>query len=221
MMMIKECKSTGSAADFLPATLSLPQLRAASKTCRGCDLYCDATQTVFGEGPKRAPIMLIGEQPGDQEDQQGHPFVGPSGRLLDELLKMAGISREKVYLTNAVKHFKWERRGKRRLHSKPSAREIDACRPWLEAEIAVIKPKVIVCLGATAAQSLLGAAFRLTKHRGEFQKTPFAQSLLATVHPSALLRMPDPGDRAAARQQFIEDLRLAFHHSKSGRSVVE
>ena len=208
-----DCESTGSAADFLPKNLTLPQLRAAAGHCRGCSLYCNAKQTVFGEGPEHPAMMLVGEQPGDQEDQQGRPFVGPAGRLLDESLELAGIPRDAVYITNAVKHFKWEARGKRRLHAKPSAREVNACRPWLEAEIAVLKPATIVCLGTTAAQSLLGRAFRLTQHRGEFQPTPLAKCLLATIHPSALLRIPDPQGRAAAREQFVADLRLA----KDGR----
>jgi DNA polymerase len=170
---------------------------------------------VFGEGPEHPSLMLVGEQPGDQEDKQGHPFVGPAGHLLDESLELAGIPRDDVYVTNAVKHFKWEPRGKRRLHAKPSAREMKACLPWLEAEIDVIKPKTIVCLGATAAQSLLGSAFRLTQHRGEFQKTRFAACLLATVHPSSILRIPDSADRAAAREQFVADLKLAGEKCKA------
>jgi uracil-DNA glycosylase len=169
---------------------------------------------VFGEGPKGASLMLIGEQPGEQEDIQGRPFVGPAGRLLDECLALAGIIREEIYVTNAVKHFKWQLRGKRRLHARPTAREITACRPWLEAEIAVVNPRTIVCLGATAAQSLMGFAFRLTKHRGEFQKTKFAERLLATVHPSALLRIPTAIDRRLAREQFVDDLRLALQRTE-------
>jgi uracil-DNA glycosylase len=202
------CASTGSAADFLPARLTLPQLREASKTCRGCDLYCNATQTVFGEGPAHALAMFVGEQPGDQEDRAGKPFVGPAGALLDQALEAAEIPRDEVYVTNAVKHFKFEPRGTRRIHSKPSAREVKACRPWLEGEIKVVQPRMIVCLGATAAQSLMGSTFRLTQHRGEVIKTDWAPWLLATNHPSAVLRMPDAELRDRARRQFFEDILL-------------
>ena len=202
------CESTGSATEFVPRTRSLPVLRKASQECRGCELYCRATQAVFGEGPKNAPIMLIGEQPGDQEDQQGHPFVGPAGRLLDESLVAAGIAREDVFVTNAVKHFKWEARGKRRLHSKPSAREIRACRPWLDAEIRVVRPHVICCLGATAAQALLGRAFRVSTQRGALIETsPLAPIVTATVHPSSILRARSDDERHAALAQFVDDLR--------------
>jgi uracil-DNA glycosylase len=199
-----------SAADFIPpGRLSLPKLRAASQTCRGCPLYKNATQAVFGEGPRTAKVMMVGEQPGDQEDLQGHPFVGPAGRELDEALQAAKIDRKLVYVTNAVKHFKWEPRGKRRMHSKPSAREVGACRPWLEHEIALIHPQVIVCMGATASQSLLGNAFRLTQHRGEFLlDTGLAPFVLATIHPSSILRMPDRQKRHEARAEFLRDLEL-------------
>ncbi len=210
-----KCDWTGSAADFLPKILSLPQLRTAVQLCHGCELYCHATQAVFGEGPENAAMMLVGEQPGDQEDIRGRPFVGPAGHMLDECLEQAGIKRDEIYITGAVKHFKWEPRGKRRLHAKPSAREVAACRPWLEAEIAAVKPTTIVCLGATAAQSLLGSAFRLTQHRGEFQNSEFAENLLATVHPSLLLRIPDAKDRVIARAEFVQDLRLALCKTKS------
>jgi DNA polymerase len=205
---MKACPSTGSAADFLPARLSLPQLREAAKSCRGCDLYCNATQTVFGEGPRDAFVMFVGEQPGDQEDRQGKPFVGPAGRIFDDMIEQAGIPRDEIYVTNAVKHFKFEPRGKRRQHSKPNAREVAACRPWLEAEIQVIHPRMIVTLGATAAQSLLGASFRLTKHRHELIENPWAPWLLATMHPSALLRAPDEESRRKMKQDFLKDMKI-------------
>jgi DNA polymerase len=198
-----------SAANYLPPHLSLNSLRNASKTCEGCELYLRATQTVFGKGPAYAPLMLIGEVPGDQEDLQGIPFVGPAGKLLDEALVAAGTVRTEVYLTNAVKHFKWEARGKRRLHTKPSAREIAACRPWLEAEIEVVQPQILVCLGATAAQTLLGPRFRLTKHLGEWQTSPLAQFILATFHPSSVLRAPREADRHRMKERLIHDLRIA------------
>jgi len=202
------CKSTGTAADFLPARISLPQLREASRGCHGCDLYCNATQTVFGEGPTNASIIFVGEQPGDQEDLSGKPFVGPAGTLLDQMMVQVGIPREEVYVTNAVKHFKFEPRGKRRIHSKPSAREVAACRPWLEAEINVVKPQMIVCLGATASQSLLGSSFRVMKHRGEVLRgQQWAPWMMATYHPSALLRMPDEDARHEARALFADDLK--------------
>jgi DNA polymerase len=208
-MTATSCPTAGSAADFLPRTLTLPQLRKAAKVCRGCALYCNATQTVFGDGPAPAKLMFVGEQPGDQEDLAGKPFVGPAGRLLDVALHQARIDRNDVYLTNAVKHFKFEPRGKRRIHSKPSSREIRACQPWLQAEIKLVKSRVIVALGATAAQALLGSKFRLTQHRGQFiTDTPWAPQVLATLHPSALLRMPDQAARRQARAQFVADLKL-------------
>ena len=211
------CPTTGSAADFLPSKLSFKALSQAARKCQGCSIYCNATQAVFGEGPADASCMFVGEQPGDQEDRAGKPFVGPAGTLLNAALEEAGIPRDEVYVTNAVKHFKWEPRGKRRLHTKPSAREIAACRPWLEAEIKVIQPPIIVCLGATAAQSLLGPSFRLTQHRGELQEhTPWAPWVLATVHPSSLLRIPDHDARVKARAQFVDDLRIVAKHLKSG-----
>jgi uracil-DNA glycosylase family protein len=198
-----QCPFTGSASDFLPQRITLPQLRAVVETCRGCELYCHATQAVFGEGPSHASIMFVGEQPGNDEDLAGKPFVGPAGRVLDEALQQAKIPRDEVYVTNAVKHFAFTPRGKRRIHRKPVAREIKACRPWLESEIAVIKPKIIVALGATAAQSLMGPKFRLTQHRGEFIKgTQWADQFIATMHPSALLRMPDEQARHQAKADF-------------------
>lgn len=196
---------TPTAAPFLPARLTLPSLQSASKRCQGCHLYQCATQTVFGEGPAHSRIMLIGEEPGDKEDLEGRPFVGPAGRLLDRALKDAEIDRKLVYLTNAVKHFKFELRGKRRIHQKPDALEINACRPWLDAEIEVVHPDVVVCLGATAAQAILGKSFRVTKQRGVFFPREHAQWVMATVHPSALLRMPEK--RHEEYELFVEELR--------------
>ncbi len=197
---------TGSAADFIPPNPTLPRLRDAAATCRGCDLWVNATQTVFGEGPRQAEVMLVGEQPGDQEDRQGHPFVGPAGRLLDEALEHAGIDRSQVYVTNSVKHFKFVviERG-RRLHKKPTAGEIRACRPWLEEEIRLVKPRVIVALGATAAQTLLGKQFRVTQDRGKPLPSELAEAIVATVHPSAILRAPSDA-REDARREFFADL---------------
>src|SRR5438105_8572911 len=172
-----------TAAAFLPPKHDLTSLREAAEHCEGCPLYANAPQPVFGAGPAKADVMMVGEQPGDVEDRQGKPFVGPAGRLLDQLMEEVGIPRQQVYVTNAVKHFKWTPRGKRRLHGKPNSREVTACRPWLEAEIHAIEPKMIVCLGATAAQSLLGAKFRITQQRGEIIETPFAPWLMATYHP--------------------------------------
>jgi uracil-DNA glycosylase family protein len=218
MMKQAACPTATSAAEFLPKMLELPLLAKAARKCRGCQIYCNATQTVFGEGPADAYCMFVGEQPGDQEDLAGKPFVGPAGALLDKAMQSAGIPRSEVYVTNAVKHFKWEARGKRRIHAKPSAREVAACRPWLEAEIKVLQPKMIVCLGATAAQSLLGSAFRLTHHRGEVQKgTAWAPWLLATVHPSSLFRIPDSESRAKATAQFVDELKLVAQALKASR----
>lgn len=199
--------ATGSAADFIPPRPTLPKLRTASKGCRGCHLWKVGTQTVFGEGPSTADVIIVGEQPGDQEDLAGKPFVGPSGRLLDSALEEAGIDRTKVYVTNAVKHFKWERQGKRRIHKKPNAGEIDACHPWLEQEIALLEPRVIVVLGATAAQALLGKSFRVTQSRGKALK-PWGESplVVATVHPSSVLRAPGT-EREKAEQEFRRDIR--------------
>jgi len=196
------------AAPWIPKHLSLPALTSAVRHCEGCDLYRHATQAVFGEGPARAPVMMVGEQPGDSEDRAGHPFVGPAGKLLDRALLDAQVDRATVYVTNAVKHFKFEPRGKRRIHGKPNAAQVKACRPWLEAEIAVVKPQLIVCLGATAAQALLGRSFRLTQHRGEFQAHALGPMVMATVHPSALLRMPDEARRHSEYEMFVRDLAL-------------
>lgn len=184
------------------------EVRERAKTCKACDLWRNATQTVFGEGGGAAPeVMFVGEQPGDQEDLSGKPFVGPAGKLLDKALEEAGIDRHKVYVTNAVKHFKWEPRGKRRIHKKPNATEIAACRRWLDAEVALIRPKVIVCLGATAAQALLGKDFRVTQHRGERLHSPLAPVVMATVHPSSILRAPDDETRHEGMRRFIDDLK--------------
>jgi uracil-DNA glycosylase family protein len=185
----------------------LKALQQAAQNCQACDLWKNATQTVFGEGLPSARILLVGEQPGNQEDLEGKPFVGPAGRLLDEALTAAGIDRKKVYVTNAVKHFKWEPRAKRRIHKRPSGAEILACRPWLDAEIAALKPKVIVCLGATAAQSLLGRNFLVTRRRGELIESTLAPFVMATVHPSSILRVPDDNDRHAEMKRFIAGLK--------------
>ena len=192
-----------TAADYLPERLSLSSLREAAAVCRGCELWRTATQTVFGEGPANAAVVFVGEQPGDQEDQQGQPFVGPAGRLFDKALEDVGIDRTQVYVTNAVKHFKWQPRGKRRIHQKPNWSELTACKPWLDAELAVVKPRVLVALGATAGQALLGRQFRVTKQRGELLDSPLAEYVLATIHPSAILRAEDR-DREYAG--FVADL---------------
>jgi len=194
-----------SAADFLPERLSLTALREAAAGCKGCGLWQLGSQTVFGEGPQGAVAMFVGEQPGDQEDKQGRPFVGPAGRILDQALEVVGIDRSSTYLTNAVKHFKWQARGKRRIHQKPNWTEITACRPWLEAELAVVRPRVLVLLGATAAQSLLGREFRVTQHRGERLASDLAEAVMATVHPSSILR-GEPGQREANFNAFVDDL---------------
>ena len=194
---------------------TLPSLRSDAAGCRACDLWRTGTQTVFGEGPARAELMLVGEQPGDVEDREGHPFVGPAGRVLDQGLEQAGIDRSSVYLTNVVKHFKWEPRGKRRIHAKPNAAEIKACRPWLETEIALVRPRVLVCLGATAAQALLGRGFRVSQQRGRFVESSLAQLVIATVHPSSILRAPDEDSRRQEMQEFVGDLqtiRRALEH---------
>jgi uracil-DNA glycosylase len=201
----REPTAPHTAAELIPPRPSLARLRTAAARCTACPLHARATQTVFGEGPAHAPLMLVGEQPGDQEDRAGQPFVGPAGQLLDRCLTAAGIDRKAAYVSNVVKHFKWIPRGKRRLHGKPNAREIEACKPWLEAEIAVIKPKVLVCLGATAAQALLGRSFRVSRERGQPIASTLAPHVLATVHPSALLRARD-ADREAEVARFIADL---------------
>lgn len=198
-----------TAAPFLPARFSIPSLQSAAAGCRGCDLYKNATQTVFGEGPAKALVMFVGEQPGDYEDRQGHPFVGPAGRLLDEVLVEVGIDRSDVYVTNVVKHFKWEaaQRGKRRIHKKPRQSEIEACRPWLDAELKVVQPQVLVCLGASAAQGLLGKNFRVTRERGRFVPSELAPHVMATAHPSSILRAPDSEQREQQRAEFVRDLK--------------
>ena len=205
--MTDEAPSTGSARDFLPDKPTLPSMREAVQDCRGCELYANATQAVFGEGSTGAEIMLIGEQPGDKEDLAGAPFVGPAGKLLDAALEEAGIDRSLAYVTNVVKHFKWKRMptgGKRRLHDKPNAYEITACRPWLEAEIAQVRPRILVCLGATAAQALIGKTFRVSRDRGHFYQSDLGPSITATVHPSAILRADD---RETEMAGLIDDLR--------------
>ena len=194
----------------VPQTSSLTKLKSAAKSCTACHLYKHATQTVFGEGPKGAKLMLLGEQPGDQEDLAGEPFVGPAGKILDRVLADAGIDRTKVYVTNTVKHFKWEPRGKRRIHKKPNSREIAACRPWLEAELRVVRPGLLVCLGATAAQSIFGPAFRVTRERGKVLESELAPKVVATVHPSSLLRQPDEESREREYKLFVADLRVAL-----------
>jgi uracil-DNA glycosylase len=198
-----------TAADFLPPRLNIAALRRAAQTCEGCELFANATQTVFGAGARHARIVLIGEMPGDREDIEGKPFVGPAGRLLDETLEEAGIARDDVYVTNAVKHFRWEPRGKRRLHKSPAARHIEACRPWLQAEILVIEPQVLVLLGAVAAKSLLGSDFRISKSRGKLLTTPAKYVALATHHPAAVLRSPRSEDRDRKRGELIADLKRA------------
>jgi uracil-DNA glycosylase family protein len=200
-------QATGSAADFLPAQLDLDNLREASAGCRGCDLWQVGTQTVFGEGARHAEVMFVGEQPGDQEDRQGKPFVGPAGRVLDDALLAAGIDRDTTYVTNAVKHFKWQARGKRRIHQKPNWAEMTACRPWLEAELEVVRPRVLVLLGATAAQTLLGRQFRVTQFRGQLIESQLAEHVTATVHPSSILR-GEPEERTANFGAFVDDLRV-------------
>jgi len=205
--MAKRTLSKSPQLGLIPAKASPEELREAAKTCKNCDLWKLGTQTVFGEGSTNSKLMLVGEQPGDQEDLAGKPFVGPAGKLLDSALLEAGIDRKKVYVTNAVKHFKWEPRGKRRIHKKPNAAEISACRPWLDAEIAAIQPHIIVCLGATAAQALLGKDFRVTQHRGEFVKSQLAPYVAATVHPSSILRAPDENARHEEMARFIADLK--------------
>jgi uracil-DNA glycosylase len=196
-----------SAADFLPKRRTLESLRAAARSCKGCDLYKNATQTVFGEGPKDATVMLVGEQPGDMEDRQGHPFVGPAGRLLDKALAEARIPRDEVYVTNAVKHFKWIQRGKRRLHQKPSIRQVVACRPWLEAEIEVVHPKVIVCLGATAALAIVGKTVRITQERGRFLNADSGAAVFITIHPSSIYRLREKNEQEREYRRFVAEMR--------------
>lgn len=194
-------------AQLLPDDLSLPRLREAATGCRACDLWEWATQTVFGEGPETAKVLMVGEQPGDQEDQVGRPFVGPAGRVLDQAFEEAGIDRNLVYVTNVVKHFKWTPRGKRRLHQRPDRDEVAACLPWLEAEVALVRPEVIVCLGATAAQALLGPGFRVTREHGQVMASTLGPPIMATVHPSSILRAADEDSRRVALAGFVDDLR--------------
>jgi DNA polymerase len=197
-----------SAAVYVPADPTLESLREAAAGCRACPLWETGTQTVFGEGPADASVMFVGEQPGDQEDKQGRPFVGPAGRVLDDALARAGIPRDETYVTNAVKHFKWVARGKRRIHAKPTWTEQVACRPWVEAEIALVRPRVLVCLGATAAQSLLGKQFRVTKERGTWVDSDLAERVTATIHPSSILRQQDEESRGREMDAFVHDLEM-------------
>jgi DNA polymerase len=208
--------SAESAAPLIPPRPTLTKLRQAAAGCRACDLWKRGTQTVFGEGSPRARVMFVGEQPGDREDLEGRPFVGPAGRILDASLEKAGIDRRDVYLTNVVKHFKWEPRGKRRIHQKPNSVEIAACRPWLDAEIAVVKPQVLVCLGATAAQALLGRSFKVSRQRGQLVVSPLAPRVLATVHPSSLLRAPDDETRRKETEKFVKDLKTVARALREG-----
>ncbi len=196
-----------TAAPLIPANPTLEKLREAARTCRACNLWERATQTVFGEGTRQGRVMFVGEQPGDREDLAGRPFVGPAGWLLDKALEQAGIARDEVYVTNVVKHFNWEPRGKRRIHKKPNQLQITACRPWLESELAVVRPEVVVCLGATAAQALLGKSFKVTQHRGEMLASPLAPYVTATVHPSSILRAPDEESRHRETELFVADLK--------------
>ena len=193
-----------------PDSMSWSTVREAAKDCEACHLFKRATQTVFGEGPKGATMILVGEQPGDYEDVAGKPFVGPAGKIMDQALEEAGIHRSQVYVTNAVKHFKWEPRGKRRIHKKPNSREIAACRPWLAAELRIVKPKLVVAMGATAAQTIFGLSFRVTRERGKVLSSKLAARVLATVHPSSLLRQPDEASREREYKHFVSDLRAAL-----------
>jgi DNA polymerase len=207
LAMAKPAVNVESAATLIPPNPTVPRLRKIAAGCTACDLYKRGTQTVFGEGAPDARVVFVGEQPGHEEDLVGRPFVGPAGRLLDRALVEAGIDRSTVYVTNVVKHFKWELRGKRRIHAKPSSREIAACRPWLDAELAVLEPEVVVCLGATAAQALLGRQFRVSTQRGQWVTSSLAPHVLATVHPSAILRAPDDETRETETRRFVDDLR--------------
>src|SRR5215813_8166253 len=209
--------SQKTAADLLPEQLSLTAVKDAAVDCKACDLWKRGTQTVFGDGARHAGVMFVGEQPGNEEDLTGKPFVGPAGKLFDKALDEAGIDRKQTYVTNVVKHFKWEPRGKRRIHKKPNAQEISACRPWLEAEFALVKPKVIVALGATAAQALLGPQFRVTKERGNFIESTLAPYIMATVHPSSILRAPDDETRHLEYRRFVDDLKKLARVLKSDK----
>ena len=213
-------KPRKSAADFLPTKPAVETLRRAAKSCKGCELYKNATQTVFGEGPARANIMFVGEQPGDQEDRQGRPFVGPAGRLVDKALTEARIPRAHVYVTNAVKHFKWIWRGKRRLHQKPAIRQVVACRPWLEAEIEVVRPKIVVCMGATAAQSVLGKSVRVTKERGKFIELHSGPIAFITIHPSAIYRQREKDKQEKEYRRFVSEMKQVRRKLNSIKTVV-
>jgi uracil-DNA glycosylase len=206
--MARQLSLDETAAPLVPEAASLPSLREAAADCRACDLWKTGTQTVFGDGVRSAEIVFVGEQPGDKEDLAGRPFVGPAGRVLDEALEAAGIDRKLAYVTNAVKHFKWQARGKRRIHQKPNWAELAACRPWLDAELEVVQPKVLVALGATAAQALLGRQFRVTKQRGVPVESDLAPHVVATVHPSSILRQESDEDRAEAMEAFVADLKV-------------
>ena len=205
--MTRDPKPGQPVPELIPDRPTIPKVRTVARGCKACELYKRGTQTVFGEGPARADVMMVGEQPGDAEDLAGHPFVGPAGKLLDRAFEQAGIDRSRVYVTNVVKHFKWEPRGKRRIHAKPNAKEIGACKPWLETEIALVRPRVIVCLGATAAQALLGRGFKVTQQRGAFVPSPLAPLVTATVHPSSILRAPDDEARREEMAAFVKDLK--------------
>jgi DNA polymerase len=206
---MRKLEAKVGAGKFLLSGRTIPELRAAAATCKGCELWRNATQTVFGAGSERAKMVLVGEQPGDQEDLKGIPFSGPAGQILDRGLVEAGIDREEVYITNAVKHFKWLPQGKRRLHQKPNGREITACRPWLVAELEAIQPHVLVCLGATAARAVLGKTMKISEHRGELLESDLSSRIVVTVHPSSILRIEDSDSRQVAMQRFIHDLRTA------------
>jgi DNA polymerase len=208
--------SEATAQELIPARPSLTSLRRAAANCRACPLWRTGTQTVFGAGPARAQVMLVGEQPGDREDRAGEPFVGPAGEVLARALEEAGIERGDVYITNVVKHFKWRQgRGKRRLHQRPNAEEIEACRPWLESELDVVRPEVVVCLGATAAKALLGSDVRVTRDRGTFREADFAPTATVTVHPSSILRIEDDEERQEARRELAADLRTVARRLNS------
>ena len=207
-MAAKTRRETGSAKDFLPAKRTLEAMRKAVRSCKGCDLYKEATQTVFGEGPSQVKVVFVGEQPGDQEDRQGRPFVGPAGRLLDKALAEAGIPREQAYVTNAVKHFKFIWRGKRRLHQKPVVRQVMACRPWLEAELEILRPEIIVCLGATAAQSIFGRPVPITKERGKFLPSELGPIAFITIHPSSIYRHPEKEEQEKEYRRFASEIKL-------------
>jgi uracil-DNA glycosylase len=207
----RSSKQTASAGDFLPKSRTLASLRASARNCKGCELYKNASQTVFGEGPRGAQVMLVGEQPGDMEDRQGRPFVGPAGRLLDKALAEAAIYRKEVYVTNAVKHFKFIQRGKRRLHQKPIIRQVISCNPWLQAELAIIRPKVVVCLGATAGQSILRRMVHVTKERGKFFDGEAGAAVFITIHPSAIYRRRGESERREEYRHFVVDMKLVHH----------